>query len=281
MISHGAARAVDSLNTTMNELTSPQYWDGKYAGAAAQDIDPSDFRQRPHRMLMEKVESLGLAGKKVLEVGAGGSVALTALALRNPGAEFHGLDYSEAGCSQLEEMAARRGAAVKAHRADLFSPPESLKGRFDIVYSLGVAEHFESLQSVAKAQAYFLAPGGLMLTVVPNLSGWIGTLVGRYAPDIMAMHKVYDVPALLAGHAGAGLETLSSGYLCSINFGVLSACFRTGQGRGWRTYLWLSRLSKAAWFFEDRLFRLPETKALSPYLYVTARAPGPRAGSPA
>lgn len=259
----------------MNELTSPEYWDSKYAGGEPpQDINPADFRQRPYRALIEKVESLGLHNRKVLEIGAGGSAVLTCLAARNSGAEFHGLDYSEAGCRRLEELALRRGAGVKAHHADLFSPPESLKGRFDIVYSLGVAEHFESLPSVAKAQAFFLAPGGLMLTVVPNLSGVIGALVRRYGPDIMALHKVYDAPALLAGHAEAGLEPLSSGYLCATNFGAISSCFKSDKDPGWRAYLWLSRLSKAVWLFEDTLFPLPATRRYSAYVYAVSRRAG-------
>lgn len=274
MISHGAAWAADSLKTTMNELTSPQYWDSKYTGAAAQDIDFADFRQRPFRVLIEKLESLGLHGKKVLEIGAGGSAILTELAARTPGADFHGLDYSEAGCRSLEDFARRRGAAVKTHRADLFSPPETLKAHFDLVYSLGVAEHFESLAAVVRSQADFLVTGGLMLTLVPNLSGAIGRLTRRYSPAVMAMHKVYDVPALRAAHAEAGLEPLAAGYLCSTNFGVLSACFKSKKDRGWGTYLWLSRLSKAVWFFEDRLFSLPTTRTLSPYLYVIARKGG-------
>jgi 2-polyprenyl-3-methyl-5-hydroxy-6-metoxy-1,4-benzoquinol methylase len=258
----------------MNELTSPQYWENKYTGAAALDIDPRDFRQRPTRVLLEKLESLGLHGKKVLEIGAGGSVLLTHLAARNPGADFHGLDYSEAGCRSLEDLARRRGAAVKTHHADLFSPPETLKARFDLVYSLGVAEHFESLTAVIRSQADFLVTGGLMLTVVPNLSGAIGRLTRRYAPAIMAMPKVSDVPELRPAHAEAGLEPLSAGYLCSTNFGVLSACFKSKNDRGWSAYLWLSRLSKIVWFFEDKLFPLPTTRTLSPYLYVIARAGG-------
>lgn len=254
----------------MNELTSPEYWNEKYACAAAQDIDPHDFRQRPYRVLIEKLESLGLHGKKVLEIGAGGSAVLTHLAVRNQGAEFHGLDYSEAGCRSLDDLARKHGAAVKTHRADLFAPPAELKGRFDIVYSLGVAEHFESLAAVVKAQAYFLVPGGLMLTVVPNLAGVVGGMVRRYAPDIMALHKVYDAQSLLRGHAEAGLEPISSGYMCSTNFGAISSCFKSERDPGWRTYLWLSRLSKAVWLFEDKLFTLPATRQYSAYVYAVS-----------
>lgn len=258
----------------MNELTSPEYWDLKYAeSGSSQDVDPSDFRQRPYRDLIDRIERLGLAGKKVLEIGAGGSAVLANLASRNPSAEFHGLDYSEAGCRRLEELALRRGVRVGTRRADLFSPPADLRATFDVVYSIGVAEHFEGLASVASAQAYFLSPGGFMLTVVPNLSGSIGGLVRRYAPDIMAMHKVYDADALLRGHAEAGLEPVSSGYLCSTNFGVLSSCFKSRKDKGWRIYLWLSRFSKAVWFLEDKLFPLPVTRRLSAYVYAVSRKP--------
>lgn len=262
----------------MEKLTSRDYWDSKYlSGQEPQRLDTADFRQRPYKVLIEKLESLGLAGKKVLEIGAGGSAVLTCLAERNRGAgcEFHGLDYSEAGCEKLRALAAAAGVDVRVHKCDFLAPPAELLGAFGAVYSLGVVEHFGSLPETLRAQASLLAPGGLLFTLVPNLSGVAGALARRYNPEIFAMHKVYAPAELAAGHAAAGLETLSSGYLCSSNFGVLSACFSSPSSAGWTAHLWLSRLSKAAWYFENLFFSLPETRLFAPYAYVIARRPAP------
>lgn len=266
----------------MKTLTSPDYWDSKYPpGQRPQRIDVADFRQRPFRAIVERIEALGLRGKRILEIGAGGSAVLTCLAERNrsSGAEFHGLDYSEAGCLSLETLAAAAGVSVKTHNSDFFSPPGELASYFDVIYSLGVVEHFDALPEVLGAQARLLTPGGLLLSVVPNLSGLIGSLARRYNKKLFDMHKVHTPASLAEGHTAAGLEPLSSGYLCSTNFGVLSACFESPAAAGWPVYLWLSRFSTAVWYLEHRLFPLPGTRLLSPYICVVARKPGNAKGA--
>lgn len=268
----------------MKPLTSCDYWDSKYRpGEATPLIDITDFRQRPFRLIVEKIEALGLDGKKVLEIGAGGSAVLTHLAERNSrsGSEFHGLDYSEAGCRGLEKIAADNGVRVKVHNGDLFYPPQELLSYFDVIYSLGVVEHFNDLPGVLSAQAKFLAPGGLMLSVVPNLTGLLGRLVRHYNKELFDMHRAYTPDALAKGHSESGLAPIYSGYLCSTNFGVLSACFGSQEAAGWTAYLWLSRLSKAVWYMENKVFPLPETRLFSPYVCVVARKPEGPAGNPA
>lgn len=260
----------------MKPLTSCDYWDSKHlSGEKTLPIDIADFRQRPFRLIVEKIEALGLDGKKILEIGAGGSAILTLLAERNnrSGCEFHGLDYSEAGCRSLEKIAANNGVRIKVHNEDLFCPPQELLSSFDVIYSLGVVEHFNDLPGVLSAQAKFLAPGGLMLSVVPNFTGLLGRLVRRYNKKIFDMHLTYTPDALAKGHAESGLTLIHSGYLCSTNFGVLSACFGSREAAGWTAYLWLSRFSKAVWYLEDKAFSLPETRFFSPYVCVVAGKP--------
>lgn len=255
-------------------LTKREYWESGYA--AQSDLVPlqiEGFRNLGSRRLIEKIESLGVSDLRVLEVGAGNSSVLTHLARKYEGkAEFCGLDYSESGCALLARRAKLEGARVRVLRQDVLEPTPDLLGQFDLVYSVGVVEHFSSLCTVLLAIRRFLSGNGRMLTVIPNMAGILGTLTRRYNQAIYELHVPHDLESFLRGHGEAGLEVIGSGYLGSTNFGILSSCFSRPSDRGWTTYLWLSRLTKLLWFFEAGLGELPHSAALSPYLFAVSRA---------
>lgn len=255
-------------------LTSRDYWDGDYSGqvdSAALEVD--GFRNRPSRRIVEVIEDVGLSGKRSLEIGAGNSAFLCYLARKyaDTGAVFTGLDYSPHGCELLARRATREGVSVNVVRCDLFEPTDDLTQGFDIVYSLGVAEHFQSLPRVLTAMKRYVAPGGALLTVMPNMAGVLGVLTRRYSPAVYEKHVPHDLSSLVRGHQAADLRVERSGYLCSTDFGVLSSCFPGPASRGWQTYLWLSRLSKSIWALEAYVGELPKTAFFSPYLYAFAR----------
>lgn len=251
-------------------LTENEYWEAGYADLPeSPPLDLCDYRQLGVRRLVEKIESLGLDGQSILEVGAGNSAVLTCLAARTgTRASFAGLDYSNTGCRMLTQRAARERVSVSVYRQDLFSPSADLLGRFNIVYSLGVVEHFASLPGALQALAKLLAPGGRMLTVIPNMAGVLGALTRRYNRAVYDLHVPHDLASLVSGHSEAGLVVDNAGYLCSTNFGILSSCFSSDTDRGWRIYKWLSRLSKVLWLVEARVGDLPRTARFSPYIYV-------------
>jgi len=255
-------------------LTSLDYWDGGYSGQADDAAFAIDgFRNTPSRRIIETIEDVGLSGKRLLEIGAGNSVFLCYLARKyaDTGAVFTGLDYSSQGCELLARRATQEGASVNVVQCDLFEAAGDLTQGFDVVYSVGVAEHFQSLSNVLAAMRRYVAPGGVLLTLMPNLAGVLGVLTRRYSRSVYEKHVPHDLTSLVRGHDAAGLRVERSGYLCSTNFGVLSSCFTSPASRGWQTYLWLSRLSKLIWAFEANLGELPKTAFLSPYLYTCAR----------
>jgi SAM-dependent methyltransferase len=260
-------------------LTTENYWSSGYAieeGVAPPDVE--SFTNLPFRRIVETIEATGIEGKRVLEIGAGNSQLLCHLAGKfGRTTRFSGLDYSSRGCELLTKAAQRIGAEIDVIECDLFEAPQQLSAAFDLVYSVGVAEHFSSLSSVLVAKRRFLAPYGRLLTIIPNMAGIIGTLTKRYSPAVYAKHVAHDLASLRHGHLDAGLMIESSGYLCSTNFGVLSSCFISSSDKGWRTYLWLSRLSKLLWSLESKIGDLPRTAKFSPYIFVTASS-GPVGG---
>lgn len=258
----------------MRNLSDRKYWDDGYQRTERGEVLPdlADFRNLPDRRLIEALETMDFKGKSVLELGAGDSNILLMLSRRwGTAARFVGLDYSESGCAALTRRAQAVGADISVVHADMFSAPEALAHRFDIVYSVGLVEHFTELHPVLLATRRFLKPGGLMFTMIPNMSGLIGKLTKRFNPAIYEIHNPHDISSFLEGHARAGLEVLRSGYLCSTNFGVLSSCFPNNEVPGWNLYVFLTRLSKASWLFEIKVTELPKTAWLSPYIFAVSR----------
>lgn len=260
---------------TDKRLTTTEYWDAGYTDRShTVPLAIDDFRQLWARRLVEIIESVGMENRSVLEVGAGDSAVLTCLAGRHrQHATFAGLDYSESGCRMLTARAAAEGVDVDVYHQDMFSPAPELHDRFDLLFSLGVVEHFDNLPSTLESMARLLSPGGQMLTVIPNMAGILGTLTRRYNRAVFELHVAHTIQSLRQGHLDAHLAIEDTGYICSTNFGILSSCFESDAAPGWRTFKWLSRLSKLFWFFEARTGDFPHTAQCSPYIYVLSRKP--------
>ena len=256
----------------VNKLTERNYWDSVYAN---RDKIPSiileGYKNHCVREIYRVKERHLSTAQTVLEIGGGGSSWILYLAEKFPDKQFAVLDYSEKGCELLSNNLKARGIAnCDVWVEDFFHTSKGVE-KFDFVYSHGVVEHFEDLSSVLRAHGRFLKKNGIMLTIIPNMAGILGLFTKWLNRSVYDIHVRHDLASFKQGHCEAGLEIIESGYLCSHNFSVLSSCVSPGDGWKWELYKALSRLSKAIWFFEDKLFSLPATKLISPYIYVVSK----------
>lgn len=258
----------------MTNLTNKEDWDRGYV--SRNEIAELKFGWRDHsnELIAEKIEEIGLDGKDVLEIGAGDSQWLPYFANKYPGSRFTGLDYSKTGCEKLAERAAEisNTATIDIYLQDMFAMESVLHGRFDLVLSFGVVEHFTELSHALLAKRKYLKDQGLMFSLIPNMTGSIGHLVKSFNREIYDMHNPHDWNSFLEGHRKAGLTVLSGGYLGTANFGVLSSCFKKHEGISWHAYVFLTRLSKVIGFVENKLGDLPSSRMFSPYIYVISQA---------
>lgn len=255
----------------INRLTTQEYWNEKYGSESPQPISITGFRNRSNALIYNSMNEAHLSDKSILEVGAGGSQWLPFLAQQNSTSSFTGLDYAEAGCKELEERAILAKVNIKIVQADLFEPPESLLGKYDLVITFGVVEHFDDLENALRALVKYLKPGGKLYTIIPNMAGSIGTLTRWLNKDVYDIHNPHNLQDLVKGHNKAGLAIEKANYLCSTDFGVLSACITENTNkRKVSTYLWLTRLTKIIYFIESKLSNAPATRLLSPYIYCIA-----------
>lgn len=261
----------------MEKLSEKTLWEGLYyASERPTNMSTDGFKNFSNRQILERLAQIPLAGKEILEIGAGDSLWLPFLCKMYPSSHFTGLDYSELACHMLRQRAQEQGVDVEVVNADLFTPPDALLNKFDVVISFGVVEHFDDLAAVLAAVKVFAKPEGTIFTLIPNMRGVMGWLTRRFSKALYEAHNPHDLSSFLKGHEQAGLEVIDAGYLCSNNFGMLSMSVRGAGKTTYEFYKFLTRVSKVVWAFETHLFKLPASSAFSPYIFCISRRVGER-----
>ena len=201
----------------MKHLTDVDYWEANVWK-----------KQRPRRLILHRDYDFELVrllpriaprrNSRVLEVGAGGSLVLPYLAAHE-GFRATGIDYSVGGCRLLSNNFRILGVAGDIVCGD-FLQSSIRPGQFDVVYSLGLIEHFDDLPSVVRAHLNFLRPGGMLFLVSPNLQGLHGKSLRRLAPALLARHRVFGLTELGDALRSAGIDSVRTGYLGSFYFSL-------------------------------------------------------------
>jgi len=128
--------------------------------AAIDDVYPTEGR------VVEPILSeTSVAGKRVLEVGAGSG--RDSVALAEAGATAILLDYSVASLEVARGVAERAGRRVHLVRADALRMPFR-DADIDVVFHQGLLEHFRDPMPLLRENVRVLAPGGILLVDVPQ-----------------------------------------------------------------------------------------------------------------
>jgi 2-polyprenyl-3-methyl-5-hydroxy-6-metoxy-1,4-benzoquinol methylase len=176
---------------------------------------PNDRFLRDQRIMRLFREYGGVTrGSAVLEIGCGQSMWLPYLA-RTEGCRVSGVDYEPYAARLAEANLAGAGVQGNIYCRDGFDPAqnEDLWGRFDLVYSMGVIEHFEDVSDKLRALGRFLKPGGRLLSMVPNLQG-INWIMQRWASlRVLQAHVIYTPALLQQVHEAAGYRTELAAYV--------------------------------------------------------------------
>lgn len=126
-------------------------------------------------------------GSRVLEIGCSPGKTLAWAASR--GAQVSGLDISSEGvarCRQLFEALSLKGE----FRCEDLLGTTYCPGDFDVVYSLGLIEHFDDPRPIVEAHVSLARPGGTVIMAIPNFGGFQGRLMKHLAPDAAALHNL-------------------------------------------------------------------------------------------
>lgn len=149
-------RAADG--TSMTKTSEKKHWDDFWA----ESRDLEDVYGNDGRIIENITAVLDLAGKRVLEVGAG--TGRDSEAMSRMGADAWTLDYSE---ESLRLMAQHLENPVTVVCGDAFSVPIASE-TFDVVFHQGLLEHFKNPEDILAENHRVLKKGGYVLVDVPQ-----------------------------------------------------------------------------------------------------------------
>lgn len=181
-------------------------------------------------------------------------------------AKVYGLDYSEVGCEKSRRLFKHFGVPGEIYCADLFAPPAELLGKFDLVVSFGVVEHFQDTAGCLKACSAFVKPGGQLLSLIPNMNGIIGFLQKIIARDVYDVHVPLSKKQFAAAHQQAKLNLNNCDYFMTMNLNVVNLGSFSPNYLNKFIQRSFSSLSKLTWILEKYGIKIPKSSLTSPYI---------------
>lgn len=163
-------RNVDFSEVAKFEALATRWWDRESEFKPLHDINPLRLN-----FIDERV---GLAGKKVLDVGCGGGILSESMALR--GADVSGIDMGEAPLSVAKLHQLESGLNINYRRITAEELAEQEAGQYDVVTCLEMLEHVPEPVDVIAACAKLVKPGGQVFfsTINRNPKAYLFAIVG-------------------------------------------------------------------------------------------------------
>lgn len=236
------------------DKTGVSYWDNTWLtnNQIPRSVDPRNgglnnyVNRQFHHLFVRNISSNENDKKELLEIGCARSAWLPYFA-KEFGFQVCGLDYSRIGCRLAEEILKREGIEGKIVCQDFFHPPTDMLQRFDVVVSFGLLEHFEDTTVCLEALNRYVKPGGILVTVIPNLLGIIGWMQKLLSREIYEKHVLLTKQMMRDAYESVGLYVSECRYFIPGNFGIVNL------GEKASDYQWLIRvlwwLSKLCWLF--------------------------------
>jgi 2-polyprenyl-3-methyl-5-hydroxy-6-metoxy-1,4-benzoquinol methylase len=143
--------------------------------------------------------------RRFLEVGCGTGRWLVYFH-RTFGYAVTGCDYSETSCRLARRQIEEAGVPGTILQLDLFA----ITGTYDVIRSGGLIEHFTDPKSILERFVSLLAPGGTLITTVPNLAGLSGFYQRRWKPETFKTHRVVTLDELERWYRELGLQNIEA-----------------------------------------------------------------------
>lgn len=147
-----------------------RWWDPNSEFKPLHDINP---------LRLDWIDAcVGLAGKRVLDIGCGGGILAESMAAR--GAAVTGIDLGDKALSvaRLHLLESRQKVDYRLVSAEALAL--ELPGNFDVITCMEMLEHVPDPASVIRACATLVKPGGrvFMSTINRNLKAYLFAVIG-------------------------------------------------------------------------------------------------------
>lgn len=180
---HGTAMS------SVQALTTSKHWDN-YWEAARLPVEIIKGSQTSTTAILDVIDRFVASDSplSVLEVGGAPGGYLVHL-WREFGHDVCVLDNSPVGIGLTRRNFLLLGIPGDVLQRDLFAPDRPIP-QFDVVFSLGLIEHFDDTESVVAAHLEYLKPGGTLIVGCPNFRGVNLALLRRLSPSMLEWHNL-------------------------------------------------------------------------------------------
>ena len=198
----------------------------------------SEFRPlhmiNPLRLNWIDEHSGGIAGKKVLDVGCGGGILAESMARR--GANVLGIDMGLAPLNVARLHAEQENVQnIEYRQVPVEQLAEEQAGQYDVVTCMEMLEHVPDPQSVVRACARLVKPGGEVFFSTLNRNGksWLMAVVGaeyilRMVPKGTHDVKKFIKPAELLEWVDQ--TVLKERHMTGLHYNPITNTFKLGPG---------------------------------------------------
>ncbi|MCL0065578.1 class I SAM-dependent methyltransferase [Dehalococcoidia bacterium] len=180
------------------------------------------------------------------------------------GYEVHGIDYSEKGVALAQENLKIAGVEGTILCQDIFQTSFQ-KESFDVVYSMGLIEHFENPAEIIDAHIKLLKNGGTLIITMPNfkdsLSFALNKIMGK-EKKLLDTHNlsIMDKKVLNELFQRKGIKILFLHYFGPIDLTLVFSDIKA------KPILYLGHLVNQIVGYIT--FFMPSSQYLSPYLVL-------------
>ncbi len=210
---------VDPAELAKFSQLAQSWWDPKGSSGPLHQLNP---------LRLGYVSRLGLAGRRVLDVGCGGGILSESMA--RAGAQVTGIDLSEAVLEVARLHAIEGNVAVTYRQISAEDLGVECPGSFDTVTCMEMLEHVPDPAQTLRALATLVRPGGdvIVSTLNRNIRSFLIAIIGaeyvaRVVPRGTHEYLKFIRPSELAAWArAAGLEIKD---LSGISYNPLTRAF--------------------------------------------------------
>ncbi|HEY6609700.1 MAG TPA: bifunctional 2-polyprenyl-6-hydroxyphenol methylase/3-demethylubiquinol 3-O-methyltransferase UbiG [Pseudomonas sp.] len=215
---------VDHAEIAKFEALAHRWWDRESEFKPLHEINPLRVNWIDER--------IGLAGKRVLDVGCGGGILSESMALR--GASVTAIDMGEAPLAVARLHQLESGVSVDYRQSTAEALAAEMPGQFDVVTCLEMLEHVPDPASVIKACQRLVKPGGQVFfsTINRNPKAYLLAIIGaeyllKMLPRGTHDFKKFIRPSELGAWCrGAGLEVKD---IVGLTYNPLSKTYKLGN----------------------------------------------------
>lgn len=199
-----------------SEVTDSAYWD-EYWSKNKGDFPNYNLTSGlfySYDLLLQKIvsetrERLGKHRLQVIDCGCGDGLILRYLCERFDDIDVYGIEYSDA-IHKSEFMVEKLGFKAHLKKWDMNNGmPEDMIGKFDLVLSFGLIEHFQKPQDILQIMKTLMTDGGCMLTLIPNFDGLYNFIWKHFDSENYSHHIPISKAKLIKLHEGLDLTMLN------------------------------------------------------------------------